>query len=79
MSTSPTGAPALFEHVAGDIAVSGAPPDADGWTVAIAPLEPSRAEPSLHLSLRDAAVSISAAFISAMLFVSAATGPLPIA
>ena len=31
------------------------------------------------LSIRDAAVSFSAAFISAMLFVSAATGPLPIA
>jgi hypothetical protein len=31
------------------------------------------------LSIRDAAVSIPAAFVSAMLFVSAATGPLPLA
>ena len=39
--------------------VSGAPPDADGWTVAIAPLESPRAEPSLYLSLKDAAISTS--------------------
>lgn len=31
------------------------------------------------LSIRDAAVSIAAAFVSAMLFVSAATGPLSLA
>ena len=44
---------------AGDIVVSGAPPDADGWTVAIAPLESPRAEPSVYLSLEDAAISTS--------------------
>lgn len=44
---------------AGDIVVSGAPPDADGWIVAIAPLESPRAEPSFNLSLEDAAISTS--------------------
>ena len=44
---------------AGDIVVSGAPPDADGWTVAIAPLESPRAEPRFYLSLEDAAISTS--------------------
>ena len=44
---------------AGDIVVSGAPPDADGWTVAIAPLESPPAEPSVYLSLKDAAISTS--------------------
>ena len=31
------------------------------------------------VSLRDTAVAVAGAFISAMLFVSAAVGPLPIA
>jgi thiamine biosynthesis lipoprotein len=43
----------------GDIAVSGAPPDADGWKVGIAPLEDPEKEPSKYLLLHDAAVSTS--------------------
>jgi thiamine biosynthesis lipoprotein len=42
---------------AGDIAVSGPPPDRDGWTVAIAPLDPRSPEPATLLSLKDAAIS----------------------
>jgi thiamine biosynthesis lipoprotein len=41
----------------GDIAVSGPPPDKEGWDVAIAPLDPGDVSP--HLLLRDAAVSTS--------------------
>jgi thiamine biosynthesis lipoprotein len=41
----------------GDIAVSGPPPDAEGWTVAVAPLD--REHPGPTLLLRDAAVSTS--------------------
>jgi thiamine biosynthesis lipoprotein len=37
---------------AGDIVVSGPPPGSDGWTVAIAPLESSRARPSFSLCWR---------------------------
>lgn len=43
----------------GDIAVSGPPPDAEGWTVGIAPLEDPNRKPSQYLSLHDAAVSTS--------------------
>ncbi len=43
---------------AGDIVVSGAPPDADGWIIGIAPLSPL-AKPNLYLSLKDAAISTS--------------------
>src|SRR5262249_27002398 len=43
----------------GDIAVSGPPPDADGWKVGIAPLEDPDATPSRYLTLKDAAVSTS--------------------
>jgi FAD:protein FMN transferase len=43
----------------GDIAVSGPPPDADGWTVGIAPLEDPDSKPSRSLLLKDAAVSTS--------------------
>jgi thiamine biosynthesis lipoprotein len=43
----------------GDIAVSGPPPDAAGWTVGIAPLEDPDRPPSRYLLLRDAAVSTS--------------------
>jgi thiamine biosynthesis lipoprotein len=42
----------------GDITVSGPPPDADGWKVAIAPLEPG-AKPTEQLILKNAAVSTS--------------------
>jgi thiamine biosynthesis lipoprotein len=42
----------------GDIAVSGPPPDADGWTIAIRPLE-SDETPPRALLLKDAAVSTS--------------------
>jgi thiamine biosynthesis lipoprotein len=43
----------------GDIGVSGPPPDAAGWTVAIAPLDPARDKPEKSVVLRDAAVSTS--------------------
>jgi thiamine biosynthesis lipoprotein len=43
----------------GDIAVSGPPPDAEGWTVGIAPLEDPDGKPSRYLILHDAAVSTS--------------------
>jgi thiamine biosynthesis lipoprotein len=42
----------------GDIAVSAAPPDAKGWTIAIAPLE-RKSEPKRYLLLHDMAVSTS--------------------
>jgi thiamine biosynthesis lipoprotein len=42
----------------GDITVSNPPPDADGWKVAIAPLEPG-AKPSEQLVLKNASVSTS--------------------
>ena len=43
----------------GDIALSGPPPDAEGWTVGIAPLEDPNQRPSKYLLLHDAAVSTS--------------------
>jgi thiamine biosynthesis lipoprotein len=43
----------------GDIAVSGPPPDAEEWTIGIAPLEDPNRKPSQYLSLHDAAVSTS--------------------
>jgi thiamine biosynthesis lipoprotein len=43
---------------AGDIVVGDPPPGAAGWTIGIAPLDPSRA-PDRYLSLRNAAVSTS--------------------
>jgi thiamine biosynthesis lipoprotein len=43
----------------GDIAVSGPPPDADGWNIGIAPLEDPDSKPSRYLLLKDAAVSTS--------------------
>jgi thiamine biosynthesis lipoprotein len=43
----------------GDIAVSGPPPDAAGWTIGIAPLEDPNRKPSRYLLLQDAAVSTS--------------------
>jgi thiamine biosynthesis lipoprotein len=43
----------------GDIAVSGPPPDAEGWTIGIAPLEDPNSKPSRYLVLHDAAVSTS--------------------
>jgi thiamine biosynthesis lipoprotein len=44
---------------AGDIVVSGPPPDAGGWTIGVATLEPSKQGPEIYLSLKDAAVSTS--------------------
>jgi len=44
---------------AGDIVTSGPPPDANGWTIGIAPLEAPNAAPSRFLLLDDAAVSTS--------------------
>jgi len=43
----------------GDIAVSGAPPGTDGWTIGIAPLLDPDAKPKRYLVLHDAAVSTS--------------------
>jgi thiamine biosynthesis lipoprotein len=43
----------------GDIAVSGPPPEADGWTIGIAPLLDPVAKPNRYLVLHDAAVSTS--------------------
>src|SRR5262249_45347302 len=43
----------------GDIAVSGPPPDAEGWTIGIAPLEDPDQKPRRYLLLHDAAVSTS--------------------
>jgi thiamine biosynthesis lipoprotein len=51
------GITAALVAAGGDIAVSGSPPDKEGWDIAIAPLEP--AEPAPHLLLHDAAVSTS--------------------
>jgi thiamine biosynthesis lipoprotein len=44
---------------AGDIVVSGPPPDAAGWTIGIAPVESPRSTPSRFLLLSDSAVSTS--------------------
>src|SRR5438045_765301 len=43
----------------GDIAVSGPPPNADGWKIAIAPLKEDDASEGPTLLLHDAAVSTS--------------------
>jgi thiamine biosynthesis lipoprotein len=43
----------------GDIAVSGPPPETDGWTIGIAPLLDPDAQPKRSLILHDAAVSTS--------------------
>jgi thiamine biosynthesis lipoprotein len=43
----------------GDIAVSGPPPDKEGWSIGIAPLEDPNKRPSRYLILKDAAVSTS--------------------
>ncbi len=44
---------------AGDIVVSGPPPGADGWTIGVASLEPSKRPPEIYLSLKDRATSTS--------------------
>jgi FAD:protein FMN transferase len=43
----------------GDIVVGDPPPDAEGWTVGIAPLEDPNNKPSRYLILKNAAVSTS--------------------
>jgi len=43
----------------GDIAVSGAPPGTEGWTIGIAPLDDPDSKPQRYLILHDAAVSTS--------------------
>jgi thiamine biosynthesis lipoprotein len=43
----------------GDIAVSGPPPQEEGWTIGIAPLRNPDAKPDRYLILHDAAVSTS--------------------
>ena len=44
---------------AGDIAVSGPPPDAPGWSIGIGPLESPGSAPRRFLSVKNAAVSTS--------------------
>jgi thiamine biosynthesis lipoprotein len=44
---------------AGDIVVSGPPPDAEGWTIGVATLEPSKQPPEIYLSLKNRATSTS--------------------
>jgi thiamine biosynthesis lipoprotein len=51
------GMPRALVGGAGDIVVGDPPPDASGWKVAIAPLEPSKGEPTRMLLLANAAVS----------------------
>src|SRR5262249_25543131 len=51
------GIPRALVAAGGDIAVSGPPPDAEGWNVGIAPLEDPNRKPSRYLLLHDAAVS----------------------
>jgi thiamine biosynthesis lipoprotein len=43
----------------GDIAVSGPPPDAEGWTIGILPLAPEEVKSPRHLVLKNAGVSTS--------------------
>lgn len=43
----------------GDVAVSGPPPESEGWTIGIAPLEDPDSKPARYLLLHDAAVSTS--------------------
>jgi thiamine biosynthesis lipoprotein len=43
----------------GDIAVSGPPPQTEGWTIGIAPLEDPDSKPTRYLVLHDAGVSTS--------------------
>jgi thiamine biosynthesis lipoprotein len=44
---------------AGDIVVGDPPPDATGWTIAVASLEPSKSPPLMYLSLANRAISTS--------------------
>ncbi len=44
---------------AGDIAVSSAPPDQDGWRIAIAPLDSPQKPPARYVMLRDCGISTS--------------------
>lgn len=44
---------------AGDIVVSGPPPGAEGWTIGVASLEPTKTPPEIYLSLKDCATSTS--------------------
>ena len=44
---------------AGDIAVGGPPPDAPGWTIAVAGLEPETAQPEAYVLLANRAISTS--------------------
>jgi thiamine biosynthesis lipoprotein len=53
------GIPRALVAAGGDIAASGPPPDAAGWTVGIAPLEDPAGKPTRYLVLHDAAVSTS--------------------
>jgi FAD:protein FMN transferase len=44
---------------AGDIVVGDPPPDASGWTIGVASLNPAQTGPVMYLSLRNAAISTS--------------------
>ncbi len=44
---------------AGDIVVADPPPDADGWTIAVAGLNPQESEPQTYVLLANAAISTS--------------------
>ena len=44
---------------AGDIVVADPPPDAAGWTIAVAGLNPAESEPELYILLANAAISTS--------------------
>ena len=44
---------------AGDIVVADPPPDAAGWTIGVAGLNPAEAEPETYLLLKNAAISTS--------------------
>jgi thiamine biosynthesis lipoprotein len=44
---------------AGDIVVADPPPDAAGWTIAVAALNPSSSKPEMYILLKNAAISTS--------------------
>lgn len=53
-----SGSPSSLVAAGGDIAVGSAPPESEGWTIAISPLDPTE-KPGRRLLLREAAVSTS--------------------
>jgi thiamine biosynthesis lipoprotein len=53
------GLPRALVAGAGDIVVGDPPPGLEGWTIAIAALEPDKSPPERYLSLRNTAISTS--------------------